>query len=128
MRRGSLKLNRVKLLLDNLPAELQSQRQTLAQCLEAMDRMLPLRAVYCSAPARGEARPDSDVDLCIVADGAERQLEAARQWRRAIRPVWPRPAFTLLPISPTRLAEKQASQDHFFQTVFKEGVLFATVV
>jgi hypothetical protein len=129
MRQGGLKLNRVKLLLDNLPAELQSQRQTLARCLEAMDRVLPLRAVYLfGSHARGEARPDSDVDLCIVADGAERQLEAARQWRRAMRPVWPRPAFTLLPISPGRLAEKQASQDHFFQTVFKEGVLLATAV
>ena len=53
-------------------------------------------------------------------------MEAARQWRLAMRPVWPRPAFTLLPISPRRLAEKQASQDHFFQTVFKEGVLLAT--
>jgi uncharacterized protein len=123
----SLKLHCVKLLLDNLPADLQSQRQTLAQCLEAMDRILPLRAVYLfGSHARGEARPDSDVDLCIVADGAEHQMEAARQWRRAMRPVWPRPAFTLLPISPNRLAEKQASQDHFFQTVLKEGVLLAT--
>jgi len=127
MRWGRLKLIPVKLLLDNLPADLQNQRQTLAQCLEAMDRVLPLRAVYLfGSHVRGEARPDSDVDLCIVADGAERQLEAARQWRRAMRPVWPRPAFTLLPISPGRLAEKQANQDHFFQTVFKEGVLLAT--
>ena len=71
MRWGGLKLNRVKLLLDNLPAELQSQRQSLAQCLEAMDHVLPLRAVYLfGSYARGEARPESDVDLCIVADGA----------------------------------------------------------
>ncbi len=74
MRWGGLKLNRVKLLLDNLPAELQSQRQALAQCLEAMNRVLPLRAVYLfGSHAHREARPDSDVDLCIVADGAERQ-------------------------------------------------------
>jgi hypothetical protein len=127
MRSEGLKLNQVKLLLDNLPAAMQSQRQTLAQCFEAMDRALPLRAVYLfGSHARGEARTDSDVDLCIIADGAERQSEAARQWRRAMRPVWPRPAFTLLPISPSRLAEKQASRDHFFQTVFKEGVLLAT--
>ncbi len=124
---GSLKLNGVKLLLDNLPEKLQCQRQTLAQCLEAMDRVLPLQAVYLfGSYARGEAQADSDVDLCIVANGAERQLDAARLWRRAMRPVWPRPAFTLVPISPARLAEKQASRDHFFQTVFKEGVLLAT--
>src|SRR5437867_1829277 len=48
----------VKLLLDNLPAKLQSQRDTLAQCLEAMDRVLPLKAVYLfGSHARGEADP-----------------------------------------------------------------------
>src|SRR5438309_2806115 len=111
----SLRLSGMKLLLDNLPAGLQSQRQTLANCLEAMDRVMPLRAVYLfGSHARGEARPDSDVDLCLVADGAERQLEAAAKWRRAMRPVWPRPAFTLIPITPERLAEKQERKDHFF--------------
>jgi hypothetical protein len=32
----------------------------------------------------------------------------------------------LPPNSPGLLAEKQANQDPFFQTVFKEGVLLAT--
>jgi predicted nucleotidyltransferase len=117
----------MKLLLDNLPPSLQSQRETLARCLEALGRVARVRAVYLfGSHARGEARPDSDVDLCIVADEAERQLEAAARWRKAMRPVWPRPAFTLIPISPARLAEKQARQDHFFATVLKEGVLLAT--
>jgi uncharacterized protein len=117
----------MKLRLENLPPGLQDQRETLTRCLEAMHRALPLREVYLfGSHARGEARPDSDVDLCIVADGAAEQMEAARQWRRAMRPVWPRPAFTLLPISPDRLAEKRANQDHFFQTVLKEGVLLAS--
>ena len=113
----------MKLRLDQLPAGLQSQREILTQCLEAMNRALPVREVYLfGSHARGEARPDSDVDLCIVADGAERQLAAARQWRRAMRNIWPCPAFTLVPISPQRLAEKRAGQDHFFATVLKEGI------
>jgi predicted nucleotidyltransferase len=117
----------VKLLLDNLPPGLQSQRQTLADCLEAMNRVMPLSAVYLfGSYARGEARADSDVDLCIVADGAERQLEAARRFRRAMTDIWPCPAFTLLPISTQRLAEKRAVHDHFFATVLKEGVLLAS--
>ncbi len=117
----------MKLRLDQLPAGLQSQRETLTQCLEAMNRALPVREVYLfGSHARGDARPDSDVDLCIVADGAERQMEAARRWRQAMRPVWPRPAFTLLPISPERLAEKKANKDHFFQTVLEEGVLLVS--
>jgi predicted nucleotidyltransferase len=116
----------VKLLLDNLPPNLQNQRQTLARCLEAMDRVLPLRAVYLfGSHARGEAGPDSDVDLCIVADGAEQQLEAARRFREAIWDVWPRPPLTLIPITPKRLAEKRKVGDHFFFTILKEGVLVA---
>ncbi len=117
----------MKLRLENLPPALQDQRQTLADCLEAMNRVMPLQAVYLfGSHARGEARADSDVDLCIVADGADRQLEAARKFRRAMTGIWPCPAFTLLPISTQRLAEKRANQDHFFATVLKEGVLLAT--
>jgi hypothetical protein len=66
------------------------------------------------------------VDLCIVADDAERQLEAAARYRVAMREVWPRPAFTPVPITPTRLAEKHARNDLVFHTVFQEGVLLAT--
>lgn len=104
----------MKLLLKNLPPSLAPQRETLACCLEAMNRVMPFRAVYLfGSHARGEARPDSDVDLCIVADGAERQLEAAQTFSRAIRAIRPKPAFTLVPITPARLAEKRTSQDVF---------------
>src|ERR1039458_1608166 len=83
MRLGSRTLGYVKLSLDNLPASLQSQRQTLAECSDLMDRVMPLRAVYLfGSHARGEAGPDSDVDLCLVAEGAERQLEAPGDFER----------------------------------------------
>ena len=117
----------MRLLIDNFPPSLHEQRSTLARCLEAMNEVLPLKAVYLfGSHARGDARPDSDVDLCIVADGAERQLETARRFRLAMADVWPCPALTLLPISPQRLAEKRARRDHFFATVLKEGVLLAS--
>jgi hypothetical protein len=73
-----------------------------------------------------DARPDSDVDLCIVAEGAARQLEAAQQFSRAMRPIRPKPSFTLVPITPERLLEKRNIQDHFFLTVLNEGVRLAT--
>lgn len=117
----------VKLLFENLPSSLAPQRDTLARCLEAMNRVMPLRAVYLfGSHARGEARPDSDVDLCLVADGAERQLKAAQAFRVAMRPIAAKPSFTLVPIAPARLAEKRAVGDYFFATVLKEGVLLAT--
>lgn len=117
----------MKLLLENFPPSLAAQRETLARCLEAMDRALPLRAVWLfGSHARGEARADSDVDLCLVAEGAEQQLQAARQFRRAMRPLLGKPSFTLVPIAPARLAEKQAIGDYFFGTVLSEGVLLAS--
>ncbi len=117
----------MKLILENLPASLVAQRDTLARCLEAMDRALPLRAVYLfGSHARGEARPDSDVDLCLVAEGAERQLATAQQFCRAIWDIRGKPSFTLIPITPGRLEEKKAIGDFFFKTVLKEGVLLAS--
>jgi hypothetical protein len=117
----------VKLRLNNLPSSLQGDRESLARCLNAFDQVTPLRAVYLfGSHARGDARPDSDVDLCIVAEGAEHQQDTARKYREAIWDIWPRPALTLIPIAPQRLAEKQAIGDHFFDTVLKEGVLLAT--
>jgi predicted nucleotidyltransferase len=113
--------------LNKLPASLTPQRATLTRCLEAMDRALPLREVYLfGSHARGDARPDSDVDLCLVADGATRQLEAAQRFARAIRSIRPKPSFTLVPITPERLAEKRLIKDYFFETVLNEGVRLAT--
>jgi predicted nucleotidyltransferase len=120
-------MTRVKLLLENLPPSLQAERDSLARCLEAMNRVTPLRAVYLfGSHARGEARPDSDVDLCLVADGAERQQTTASKFSEAIWDIRPKPAFTLLPIAPARLAEKKQCGDPFFATVLKEGLLLAT--
>jgi len=117
----------MKLLLDHLPPALQPQRETLARCLEAFNRITPVHAVYLfGSHARGDARPDSDVDLCIVADGAERQEQVSARYFDAIWEVWPRPSFTLLPITPERLAEKRAIHDQFYATVLNEGVLLAS--
>ena len=116
----------MKLLFENLPPSLASQRETLVRCLEAMNRVMPLRAVYLfGSHARGDARPDSDVDLCIVADGAAKQLEAAQSFCRAMRPIRPKPSFTIVPITPERLSEKRSIQDFFYETVLREGVRLA---
>jgi hypothetical protein len=116
----------VKLLLDNLPPSLRDQSEMLAKCIEAMHAALPLRQVILfGSHARGEARAESDVDLCLVADGAERQSAAAERWRGAMWPLHPKISFTLIPITPARLGEKQAAGDFFFRTVLKEGVPIA---
>ena len=117
----------MKLLLDNLPPSLTAQRDVIAQCLAKMNEAMPLERVYLfGSHARGEARPDSDVDLCLVADGASTQTAAISRFGAAMWDVWPRPSMTLVPITPARLQEKRTIGDYFFQTVLNEGVLLAT--
>ena len=116
-----------RLWMQNLPPSLREQREVLAQCLKAMDQVIPLTYVYLfGSHARKEAHAQSDVDLCVVAEGAEKQREAVTRFGRAIWDIWPRPSFTIIPISPQRLSEKQTVGDHFFKTVLKEGILLAT--
>ena len=112
----------VHLKLENLPPSLRDQADAIRRCLEAFDRVMPLQAaILFGSHARGDARPDSDVDLCLISEGAERQFEAAARLRHAMWDIWPRPSFTLVPIAPKRLSEKKARGDHFFKTVIKEG-------
>src|SRR5690349_12858916 len=116
----------MKLLLNNWPASLDPYRDALVLCLQAMDHVMPVsEIILLGSHARGEARPDSDVDLCVVSVEAGEQLKA-RKLRQAMRPIRPKPPFTLIPISPQRLGEKKARGDHFFQSVLSEGVLLAS--
>jgi predicted nucleotidyltransferase len=117
----------MRFLMNNLPASLAGQQQSIEKCLRAMATAMPLRAVYLfGSHVRGEARADSDVDLCVVTDDGEAQIAASRRLSEALLEVWPRPAFTLVPITPKRLAEKEAIADPFFRTVLDQGVLLAT--
>jgi predicted nucleotidyltransferase len=117
----------VKLLLENLPPSLVPQRETLRRCLEAMDRALPIeQVVLFGSHARGEAREDSDVDLCLVSTGAAEQMQAGNRFYQALWDIWPRPGFSLVPITPARLDEKRAIGDYFFDTVLKEGIPIAS--
>ena len=116
----------MKLLTRNIPRPLRSREKGLTECLRAFDRARAIdRIVLFGSYARGEQRPDSDVDLCIVAEGAENQMRAAGEFRRAIRDVKPKPAFTLIPITPARLEEKKKSGDYFFETIMKDGICVA---
>ncbi len=116
----------MKLHLENLPPSLHKESAVLERCLIAMDQALPIKQVLLfGSHARGDARQDSDVDLCLVSESAGQQLKASRVFRNAIWEVRDCPAFTLLPITPQRLLEKRESGDHFFKTVLNEGVELA---
>ena len=118
--------NVMRILEQNIPLSLASQKNALLRCIGAMCGAMPVRQVVLfGSYARDQAGTDSDVDLCIVADGADHQIRAAQRFRRAMRGIRPKPAFTLVPITPERLAEKRKVGDHFFQRVDTEGICLA---
>ena len=107
-----------------LPVSLWGQQDVLRRCLEAFDREMPLTSVYLfGSHATGRANEESDIDLCVVSVGATRPMEAAQRLRRATREIRPKPSFSIIPIDPARLKQKQEAGDHFFQTVLNEGIL-----
>ena len=116
----------MRVLLDNIPQDLAGYREAIAKCLRAFDDVVRVSEVRLFGSfARGNPRADSDVDLCIVAHGADNQLDTARRLRRAVREIRPKPPMTLVPISPARLEEKRKRGDHFFRTVSEEGIPIA---
>jgi hypothetical protein len=61
----------------------------------------------------------------LVAEGATEQLKAAQRFRVAISDIRPKPAFSRVPIAPSRLEEKRIGGDQFYQAILREGVLLA---
>lgn len=116
----------MRILVHNLPRTLADKQDALLACLRAFDRVHPVQEVILfGSHARGTAGPDSDVDLCVVAEGCEAQDRAAVDFRRAIGPVRGKPPLTLIPITPARLQEKRRLRDPFFETIFEEGIRLA---
>jgi len=116
----------MKILEDNFPPTLAAHRGVLRECLQAFNTIYPIRHVWLfGSHARGTPHRDSDVDLCIVADGFTAQDQAAIALRRAIGRIRGKPPLTLIPITPVRLAEKQQNHDPFYGTILREGVALA---
>ncbi|HMP73995.1 MAG TPA: nucleotidyltransferase domain-containing protein [Kiritimatiellia bacterium] len=116
----------MRVLIENIPEELRAPEVGLTSCLEAFGVALPVQQVLLfGSYARGAQLPGSDVDLCLVTEGAENQVEAAHRFRRSIRDIRPKPPMTLIPITPERLREKTSDGDFFFKTIIDEGICVA---
>ena len=116
----------MKILTANFPPTLGLQQLVLQQCLQAFNTVYPVQQILLfGSHVRGVSHADSDVDLCIVADGFTAQDQAAIAFRRAIGGIRGKPPLTLIPISPARRAEKRRAQDPFFATILQEGVPLA---
>ena len=113
----------MKILEDRLPNMGIVERDALKQCLEAIGKTLSVKQIILfGSRARGTASPESDVDLCVVAENVRSQTRAAQDLRRSIGRIRGKPSLSIVPISPQRLEEKRCSRDPFFQTLLQEGV------
>ncbi len=126
-RTGSNKRARqMKIMLDKLPASLQSEKDVLGRCIVAFSGVLEIEKIYLfGSHCRGGSQLGSDVDLCIVAQNVESQFKVAQALRKSTRGINRKPAFTLVPISVERLKEKQEKRDPFYRTILEEGVIIA---
>jgi len=113
-------------LTEKWPVSLMAYRDVLTRCVEAFSQATPVEQVILfGSHARGHARSDSDVDLCVVTGGGESQHRTAIALRRAIGMLRGKPSLTIVPISAARLEEKRANRDPFFDTVLAEGICVA---
>jgi predicted nucleotidyltransferase len=116
----------MRVIEGNLPVLRATEREALVRCLKAMGTAAKVRRIILfGSSARGTAGSDSDVDLCVVAEGVTSQYRAACNLRRAIGTIRGKPSLSLVPVSPERLAEKERQKDPFFMTVLREGVPIA---
>jgi predicted nucleotidyltransferase len=116
----------VMVLMDNWPDSLKPYREILERCFAAFAQASSVEQVILfGSHARGQARPDSDVDLCVVTRGGDTQHRTAIALRRAIGKLRGKPSLTVIPISASRLDEKKRDKDPFFDTVLAEGICVA---
>ena len=116
----------MKICIGNFPESLTNHRKALISCLLAFDNVFHINMVILlGSHSRGDNSVESDVDLCVVAEGIKSQYSAACSLRRSIGKLRSKPPLTLIPISPSRLDEKKAIGDPFFETILREGLTIA---
>ena len=81
----------------------------------------PHKIVLFGSWARGNARPDSDLDLLIIEDSALPRYQRSARYRRALCGVFP--AKDVVVWTPSEVEEWKAVPNAFISTVLSEGKL-----
>ena len=80
----------------------------------------PLRVLVFGSVARGDARPDSDLDLLVVVpDGTHRRQTAQRLYQEVPRRGVP---MDVLVTAPRNLAVQARERGLIYSTILREGV------
>lgn len=83
-------------------------------------RFKPEKVVLFGSHARGEATPDSDVDLLVIMRHEGRSCEQSVRIRLALRPPFP---ADILVRSPEKVRERLEMGDDFLKALFEEGIV-----
>lgn len=86
----------------------------------------PQKVILFGSHAHGEPGPDSDIDLLVIKDTAERFLDRLRQVRRILAGDRQEVALEVLVLTPQELRERLAAGDQFVAEILQTGrVLYA---
>ncbi len=96
---------------------------TMAQIEELGRRIAeefqPQRIVLFGSYARGQATPDSDVDLLIITPIEKRPADKAVQIMLKVRPAFP---VDLIVRTPEKVRERLAIDDGFMREILEQGI------
>jgi predicted nucleotidyltransferase len=102
----------------------EAERRFLRAVAETLQRALNAEAVILfGSTARGEATPESDIDLLIVAPISGNFYQRMAAARRALRPLRQGRAITPIVLSPEEFERLVQERNAFIGSVLREGVL-----
>lgn len=95
----------------------------LARALAALRQSLPVEEVWLfGSCARGEAEPDSDLDLLVVLEENHGLVRPNLACYQVVARIWPRPPVDVIAISKSRWEEEQRHPFGLFGDVLVQGV------
>jgi predicted nucleotidyltransferase len=86
---------------------------------QIVDQFKPEQVILFGSYARGNPRPESDVDLLIIMQTNQREMQQALAIRQKINPLF---GVDLLVYTPERVEERLKLGDSFLREILDEGV------
>ena len=87
---------------------------------QIVDQFQPERIILFGSYARGNPRPESDIDLLIVMQTDQREMQQALAIRQKINPLF---GVDLLVYTPDRLEQRLNLADSFLREILDQGLI-----